>query len=947
MAESKHFVQKYIFDVNYDSEENAYKFQTQLADFIKEKIVALTDEVLSKATEGILLSADKLTLDLGEISFDNYENEIYAKIKSQLSEKIALLLSGHFTGNTKESVTFLSKELSDLQIFDFFLQNGFLPWNIHQEYTSYSVKKLLIELIENNPPTIRKYIEKVASDEVLRTRLIRQFEDEVLWKIITLWIGEPVFLKRFYKEIVTLYKRKPIIRNTFSEFRDLVWPFILNEVIIKRKVNFEAIQFTENLMNFVSEESKTEYYNVVLAFYNSIDDAINNSLKHVAPEFTESIKAILLKDSFSDTSLKKKISESKDLEKLFGTKDNNYNNTSEENKKRDNSDSQPGTTSGSKDAEEIFGSKVSFESRNRELQQKEDELILTKFLSLRNEIFAVEKNSLSEIIIRVERIIKTLSFSNPDFLKKSFAVAGWTLEEPTTIKYLDLFSEEIRKQIILNILKKTESEFEQSVIDQEKNLIQRFFEIGHIPVLYSKPFTKDFKVFQNILLKTAESNPEWFTAIFKRAVVESSDMDIKISLLMEIFTVDLVKSIFRLARQEAELRPFINKLEGQSEKSKSPKSNDQESGDLASRKSEDSPQNSFIEESKGKDTTSDNREQDTNTPEEAIDTYFAARLSEINSPESSVYHLNVLLKKSSPKSTRKDKGKTTGIDNAQDKKKKSSNNITNSEVKLDTLIPLFFEKYSSVAVSYFKSLSVKEQKSVLKTLKGEKLERVEKLIKGHDRALEELIKEIRGENKIVDNTDKKAITKVEGDNGMVQKELKLEYKKMESGEPVYISNAGLVLVHPYLTRFFKMLNLTEGRAFKDEYSAHKAAHILQYLVNKNTSAEEHELVLNKLICGIDLTTPLLRDIEITPEEIETCEGLLEGVIQNWTILKKTSNDNFRSSFLIRQGRLVLESKGWKLKVEEKAYDILVEKLPWSIAMIKMPWMNNIIYVEWK
>ncbi|MBO9700585.1 MAG: hypothetical protein J7604_10280 [Sporocytophaga sp.] len=919
MAESKHFVQKYIFDVNYDSEENAYKFQTHLADFIKEKIVALTDEVLSKATEGFLLSTDKLTLDLGEISFDNYENEIYAKIKSQLSDKIALLLSGHFTGDTQENVIFLSKELSDLQIFDFFLQNGFLPWNIHQEYTSYSVKKLLIELIENNPPTIKKYIEKVTADEVLTTRLIRQFEDEVLWKIIALWIGEPVFLKRFYKEIVTLYKRKPIIRNTFSEFRDLVWPFILNEVIIERKVNFETIQFTENLMNFVSEETKTEYYNVVLAFYNSIDDAISNSLKHVAPEFTESIKAILLKDSFS--TLKKKISESNDLEKLFGEKGNKENKTSEESKKRDNRDPESVTT------------KDSFESRNRALQQKEDELILTKFLSLRNEIFAVTKSSLNEIISRVEKIIKTFSFSSPDFLKKSFAIAGWTLEEPTTIKYLELFSEEIRKQIILNILKKTESEFEQSVIDQEKNLVQRFFEIGHIPVLYSKPFTKDLKAFQTILLKTAENNPEWFAAIFKRAVVESSDKDIKISLLMEIFTVDVVKSIFRLARQEAELRPFINRLEAQSRKGKPPKSKDLDNGDLTFKSTESSPKNQPVEESPG--TTSD----------EDLDTYFVTRLSEINSPESAVYHLNVLLKKSSPKPTRK--GKTTETDSAQGKKKRDSNNITSSEVKLESLIPLFFEKYSSVAVSYFKSLSVREQKSALKTLKGEKLERVESLIKGHDRALVELIKEIRGENKSIDNTDQKSVTKVGEDNGMVQKELKLEYKKMESGEPVYISNAGLVLVHPYLTRFFKMLNLTEGKAFKDEYSSHKAAHILQYLVNKNTSAEEHELVLNKLVCGIDLTTPLLRDIEITPEEIETCEGLLEGVIQNWTILKKTSNDNFRSSFLIRQGRLVLESKGWKLKVEEKAYDILVEKLPWSISMIKMPWMNNIIYVEWK
>ncbi|MCR6642793.1 MAG: contractile injection system tape measure protein [Sporocytophaga sp.] len=588
MAEGKHFVQKYIFDVSYDSEENAYKFQTQLANFIKETIVALTDEILSEATKGFLLSTDKLTLDLGEISFVNYENEIYDKLKSQLSDKLSLLLSGHYTGNPQENVSFLSKELSDLQVLDFFLQNGFLPWNIHQEFTSYSVKKLLVELIENNPSNIKKYIEKVSLDKVLITRLIRQFDDEVLWKIISLWIGEPVFLKRFYKEIITVYKRKPIIRNTFSEFRDLVWPFILKEVILERKMSFETIQFTENLINFVSEETKTEYYNVVLAFYNSIDDAINNSLKHVAPDLTESIKAILLKDNFSDSELKKRITESQSLEKLFSVKDKKEN--------KDNEDSKTG--------ENIFSSNDSFESRNRERQQKEDELILTQFLSLRNEIFAVEKSSIDEIIASVERIIKAFSFSNPDFLKKSFAVAGWTSEEPTTIKLLELFSDEIRQQIILHILKKTEAEFKQSVIDHEKNLIQRFFEIGHVPVLYNKPFARNLKTFQALLLKTAESNKDWFIVIFKRTVIESSDKDIKMSLLMETFTADVVNKVFRLADQEEELKIFNNRHG-------SAKESDNSAVNL--------------------DFVLNNNEPVKGDPDRDEEVYFAARHSEINS----------------------------------------------------------------------------------------------------------------------------------------------------------------------------------------------------------------------------------------------------------------------------------------------------------------------------
>jgi hypothetical protein len=144
-----------------------------------------------------------------------------------------------------------------------------------------------------------------------------------------------------------------------------------------------------------------------------------------------------------------------------------------------------------------------------------------------------------------------------------------------------------------------------------------------------------------------------------------------------------------------------------------------------------------------------------------------------------------------------------------------------------------------------------------------------------------------------------------------------------------------------------MLNLTEKQRFKDDYSSHKAATLLEYVVNKNLNPEEHELVLNKILCGIELDVPLLRDIEITEDDKSLCESLIEGVIQNWTILKKTSNDNFRGSFLIREGRLLHEPQGWRMRAEERGYDILVEKIPWAISMVKLPWMNKMIYVEWK
>jgi hypothetical protein len=899
MTEGKHIVQKFVFDITYDSEENAYKFQTWLSDFIKEKIVPLTNEVLSETTRGYLVSTDQLTLDLGEISLAHCEEEIYQKIRSQLYEKITLLLAGHYTGNASEKITFLSKEHSDLQILDFFLQNGFLPWNVHQEVPSFSVKQLLLDLIEQHPVALKIYLEKVVSDNVLLTRLVRQFEDAVIWRIIALWNEEPAYLKSFYQELVALYKKKSIIKNSFSEFRDLIWPFLLKEVVLNRKVRFENIPLVEELLNFVSEETSIEYYNVVLSFYNSIDEAINTSMKSASSTFMEGFKAVVLKDSFTDTALKKKV---KELDEQSSLKSK---------KKKEDSPASKASSVNEPVTPTDWNNAV--EDKSRYAQQKEDEFILTKFLALRYGVLTLKKSAIHEMLPRVERSIKALLISNPDFVRRNFAIAGWTLEEPVIIYYLDLFSADTRKVLILHLFNKTEAEFSDYVQEQERGAVQRFLETGHIPVLYQKPFRRDVKTFQNILLKTATQFPEWFQAVFKRTIIESWDKDIKIALFTEVLPPEVLQRVFRMAEQERELNVFLRHF-----------------GDTANAETTSVKDSGLSEEL---------IERVRKNQEEPF--YFALKLSEINSPESALYHLSVLL--------RKPLYKAAGI-RIREKSGETRVHVhrtykvpENSEVKIDSLVPLIFEKYPGVAIAYFKALTVKEQKVVLKVLQPEKLERIERLIKGHDTVFEDLIKGIRGEQRLVEEPKAVAVH----EDTQQHKELKLEYRKLESGEPVYIGNAGLVLLHPYLPRFFKLLNLTEGRAFKDEFSAHKAAHLLQYLANKNTSSEEHEMVLNKLICGIELTTPLLRDIEITEEEIETCEGLLEGVIQNWTILKKTSNDNLRASFLMRQGRLVLESKGWKLRVEEKPYDILVEKLPWGISMIKMPWMNTIIYVEWK
>lgn len=166
-------------------------------------------------------------------------------------------------------------------------------------------------------------------------------------------------------------------------------------------------------------------------------------------------------------------------------------------------------------------------------------------------------------------------------------------------------------------------------------------------------------------------------------------------------------------------------------------------------------------------------------------------------------------------------------------------------------------------------------------------------------------------------------------------------------EDIYIENAGLVLLAPYLQRYFDSLNLIAERKFKDVESAERGVHLLQYVLNESTDSPEFQLVLNKILCGVKTGKPIVRSIEVSEQEKSLSDQMLLGVIGNWPALKNTSIAGLRESFLQREAQLQLQDDSWKLIVQSKAFDMLLDQLPWGYTTIKLPWMDRAIYVDWR
>ena len=174
-----------------------------------------------------------------------------------------------------------------------------------------------------------------------------------------------------------------------------------------------------------------------------------------------------------------------------------------------------------------------------------------------------------------------------------------------------------------------------------------------------------------------------------------------------------------------------------------------------------------------------------------------------------------------------------------------------------------------------------------------------------------------------------------------------EEEEAQIDDQLYINNAGLVLVHPFLSRFFKSLGLLEGKEFVSEEQTARAVHLLQFLVTNETETAESELVLNKLLCAVPFNMPIPKEITLTEEEKNMCQSLLQGVKANWPKMKGTSVQGLQETFLQREGVLTESEDFWQLRVEKKAYDLLLNSLPWRISTVKLPWMSKPIFVEWE
>ncbi|HLT79460.1 MAG TPA: contractile injection system tape measure protein [Cyclobacteriaceae bacterium] len=166
-------------------------------------------------------------------------------------------------------------------------------------------------------------------------------------------------------------------------------------------------------------------------------------------------------------------------------------------------------------------------------------------------------------------------------------------------------------------------------------------------------------------------------------------------------------------------------------------------------------------------------------------------------------------------------------------------------------------------------------------------------------------------------------------------------------ESYFVENAGVVLFYPYLKLLLTNQGLVDqDQKFKSWEDQIKCCYLLQYLVSHDINIKEYQLVLNKVLMGVPIDSPITRMWGKGDADEEMYVRFVRAVIDNWPGVKGTSIEGFQNSFLLRKGKLEEEEHSWLLRIERKGWDVLLERLPYPLSVIRLPWMIKPLYVQW-
>lgn len=295
---NQHLIDQTMFDIACDSELLARELQPVLDSFVKKNLMTVVDDEFGQASvNGIEVRIDKLEIDLGNIQYSDYQNEMPKRLrealKSRLSEMKQSLVSGKASNQG-----YVVKRGDEFDQLKFFLLHGYLPWYARIS-TQAELENLLQRGLAKAGGEFRHFLQHISSKKTVLSRLVNQFSSDLLAQVFE--NISPALAKSANGYMASLAQRPALSAASATHLSRQVWLQMMTTVLKADSTQLSAQQLFEHSLKEVLNHNDEVFEGLFEAKQGNSGVALNDDefgliLDNVFTELSNKLETVELQD---------------------------------------------------------------------------------------------------------------------------------------------------------------------------------------------------------------------------------------------------------------------------------------------------------------------------------------------------------------------------------------------------------------------------------------------------------------------------------------------------------------------------------------------------------------------------------------------------------------------------------------------------------------------------
>jgi len=260
-TEQNHIIQYEVFDIDGCTRARAKEMQNRVSRLAGEKLNSVMEEVLDRlAGPATLVKIDQLVLDMGVIPYEHFEELFMERFAGILEKELSARLATLFpvAAGTREE----QKEgwgSAYLSLLEYFLVNGALPWWASGKLLN-DPSPVMDLLLREESASLRSMIQRVGEAEYVRRRLVYQFPVTVIHGLLKiLEPAQAVFILGYHSSLSKVQQLERVLPAEESEFRQAVWLFILDYLLVDQGNQFNRKEFVRHTLSRMARHFNRDY----------------------------------------------------------------------------------------------------------------------------------------------------------------------------------------------------------------------------------------------------------------------------------------------------------------------------------------------------------------------------------------------------------------------------------------------------------------------------------------------------------------------------------------------------------------------------------------------------------------------------------------------------------------------------------------------------------------